>query len=97
MRQWRRSNLLLFYLRVCSEPRRPFLLDSEAALLIIRAQCGLYRSGTLWAHSAWPVDCHPDIVTMAKPLANGYPIGAVLMRDAVGETMTAGTIVRIER
>ena len=29
---------------------------------------------------------------MAKPLANGYPIGAVLMRDAVAETMTAGTL-----
>lgn len=27
---------------------------------------------------------------MAKPLANGYPIGAVLMRDSVAETMTAG-------
>lgn len=27
---------------------------------------------------------------MAKPLANGYPIGAVLMRDAIAETMTAG-------
>lgn len=32
---------------------------------------------------------------MAKPLANGYPIGAVLMRDAVSETMTAGTNVPI--
>ncbi|KAJ7688485.1 pyridoxal phosphate-dependent transferase [Mycena rosella] len=53
--------------------------------------CGLYRSGTLWAHSAMPVECHPDMVTMAKPLANGYPIGAVLLRDSVAGTMTAGT------
>ncbi|KAF7331822.1 5-aminolevulinate synthase [Mycena kentingensis (nom. inval.)] len=53
-------------------------------------QCGLYRTGMLWAHSALAVECHPDIVTMAKPLANGYPIGAVLMRDSVAETMTAG-------
>jgi len=37
------------------------------------------------------VECHPDIVTIAKPLANGYPIGAVLMRDVIAETMTAGT------
>jgi acetylornithine aminotransferase len=28
---------------------------------------------------------------MAKPLANGYPIGAVLMRDDIAKTMTAGT------
>lgn len=53
-------------------------------------QCGLFRTGSLWAHSSLPVDCHPDIVTMAKPLANGYPIGAVLMRDSIASTMTAG-------
>ena len=96
MHQWRRSNLLSIS-EFCSEPRRPFQLDAETSLLIICAQCGLYRTGTLWAHSAWPVECHPDIVTMAKPLANGYPIGAVLMRDAVAETMTAGTFVPIVR
>lgn len=27
---------------------------------------------------------------MAKPLANGYPIGAVLLRDTIASTMTAG-------
>ena len=50
----------------------------------------MYRTGRLWAHSAMPADCQPDVVTMAKPLANGYPIGAVLMRDSVAEVMTAG-------
>lgn len=30
------------------------------------------------------------MVTMAKPLANGYPIGAVLLRDHISSTMTAG-------
>ncbi|KAI0309256.1 acetylornithine aminotransferase [Amylostereum chailletii] len=62
-----------------------------AVVIFDEIQCGLYRTGTLWAHSPWPIECHPDVVTMAKPLANGYPIGAVLMRDAVAETMTAGT------
>ncbi|KAI0269209.1 acetylornithine aminotransferase [Gloeopeniophorella convolvens] len=62
-----------------------------AVIIFDEIQCGLYRTGTLWAHSAWPVECHPDIVTMAKPLANGYPVGAVLIRDVVAETMTAGT------
>ncbi|KAF8901687.1 acetylornithine aminotransferase [Gymnopilus junonius] len=66
--------------------------DEVGAVLIFdEIQCGLYRTGTLWAHSVLPADCHPDIVTMAKPLANGYPIGAVLLRDEVAETMTAGT------
>ncbi|KAH9999387.1 acetylornithine aminotransferase [Russula vinacea] len=65
--------------------------DTGAVVIFDEIQCGLYRTGTLWAHSAWPVDCHPDIVTLAKPLANGYPIGAVLMRDAVMGTMTTGS------
>ncbi|KAI0003026.1 acetylornithine aminotransferase [Russula compacta] len=64
--------------------------DTGAVVIFDEIQCGLYRTGTLWAHSPWPVECHPDIVTMAKPLANGYPIGAVLMRDVVAGAMTAG-------
>ena len=66
-------------------------LRSLTRFVLIVLQCGLYRTGTLWAHSTLPTDCHPDIVTMAKPLANGYPIGAVLMRDSVAEPMTTGT------
>jgi hypothetical protein len=53
-------------------------------------QCGLYRSGKLWAHAAFPTDCHPDIVTMAKPLANGFPVGAILVRDSIAQAMTVG-------
>jgi acetylornithine aminotransferase len=66
--------------------------DQVGAVLIYdEIQCGLYRTGTLWAHSTLPVECHPDMVTVAKPLANGYPLGAVLLRDSIGSTMTAGT------
>ncbi|KAI9507692.1 acetylornithine and succinylornithine aminotransferase [Russula earlei] len=65
--------------------------QTGAVVIFDEIQCGLYRTGALWAHSSWPVECHPDIVTMAKPLANGYPIGAVLMRDIIAKTMTAGT------
>ncbi|EKM59457.1 uncharacterized protein PHACADRAFT_249960 [Phanerochaete carnosa HHB-10118-sp] len=65
--------------------------ETGAVLIYDEIQCGLYRTGKLWAHSAMPVECHPDVVTMAKPLANGYPVGAVLMRDSIAEVMTAGT------
>ncbi|KAI0771934.1 acetylornithine and succinylornithine aminotransferase [Trametes elegans] len=66
--------------------------DEVGAVLIYdEIQCGLYRTGNLWAHSSVPADAHPDIVTTAKPLANGYPIGAVLLRDNIAEVMTAGT------
>lgn len=66
--------------------------DQVGAVLIFdEIQCGIFRTGTLWAHSDYPVDCHPDMVTMAKPLANGYPVGAILVKDVIAETMTAGT------
>lgn len=65
--------------------------ETGAVLIYDEIQCGLFRTGTMWAHSSLPVGCHPDIITMAKPLANGYPIGAVLLRDTVASTMTAGT------
>lgn len=65
--------------------------DEVGALLIYdEIQCGLFRTGTLWAHSDYPTDCHPDLVTMAKPLANGFPIGAVLMRDSVADAIQVG-------
>ncbi|KAG1892749.1 acetylornithine and succinylornithine aminotransferase [Suillus subluteus] len=52
--------------------------ETGTVLIFDEIQCGLYRSGNLWAHSAFPIDCHPDVITVAKPLANGYPIGAAL-------------------
>jgi acetylornithine aminotransferase len=56
--------------------------DEVGAVLIYdEIQCGLFRGGTLWCHGEFPLDAHPDLVTMAKPLANGFPIGAVLMRQ----------------
>ncbi|KAG8860154.1 acetylornithine aminotransferase [Tulasnella sp. 330] len=66
--------------------------DEVGAVLIFdEIQCGLYRSGTLWAHSSYPTDCQPDIVTMAKPLANGYPIGAIMMRDDLAQHIAVGS------
>ena len=51
-------------------------------------QCGLGRTGRLWAHEAY--DVTPDIMTLAKPLAGGLPIGATLVTGAVGEVMQVG-------
>lgn len=65
--------------------------ETGTVLIYDEIQCGLYRTGNLWAHSTLPIDCHPDVITMAKPLANGYPIGAVLLRDTIASTMTPGT------
>ncbi|BGP48502.1 acetylornithine aminotransferase [Rhodotorula kratochvilovae] len=65
--------------------------DEVGALLIFdEIQCGLGRTGSFWAHGSLPVDCHPDIVTLAKPLANGIPIGAILMKDKVADVIKIG-------
>lgn len=65
--------------------------DEVGAMLIYdEIQCGLFRAGSLWCHSNLPTSAHPDMVTMAKPLANGFPIGAVLMRDSVAHLIAVG-------
>ncbi|KAE8267660.1 hypothetical protein A4X09_0g4691 [Tilletia walkeri] len=61
-----------------------------ALLIYDEIQCGLFRAGTMWCHSEYPTEIHPDLVTMAKPLANGYPIGAVLMRQHVADAIIVG-------
>ncbi|KAJ9642662.1 acetylornithine aminotransferase [Knufia peltigerae] len=52
--------------------------DEVGAVLIFdEIQCGLSRTGDLWAYTASGV--HPDILTTAKALGNGIPIGATLV------------------
>ncbi|KAK4146419.1 pyridoxal phosphate-dependent transferase [Dichotomopilus funicola] len=53
-------------------------------------QCGLSRTGQLWAHSHLPPDAHPDILTTAKALGNGFPIGATLVNGRVAEKIKVG-------
>jgi predicted acetylornithine/succinylornithine family transaminase len=65
------------------------LCDAHHALLIFdEVQCGLGRTGKLWAHQNY--DVTPDILTAAKPLAGGLPMGAVLMTQAVADVMHPG-------
>jgi acetylornithine/N-succinyldiaminopimelate aminotransferase len=63
--------------------------DRVGALLIFdEIQCGVGRTGTLWAHEATGV--RPDIMTIAKPLGGGLPIGAILLTQAVANTIHVG-------
>ena len=65
------------------------LCDRHHALLIFdEVQCGLGRTGTLWAYQGYGVT--PDLLTAAKPLAGGLPMGAVLMTQAVADVMHPG-------
>ncbi|CAH0476897.1 unnamed protein product [Peronospora belbahrii] len=65
------------------------LCDKHDAMLITdEVQCGLGRTGKLFAHELY--DVTPDIMTLAKPLAGGLPIGAVLMSNKVASAITPG-------
>ncbi|KAI3463442.1 hypothetical protein Pfo_020105 [Paulownia fortunei] len=63
--------------------------DNAGCLLVFdEVQCGLGRTGYLWAHEAYGV--YPDIMTLAKPLAGGLPIGAVLVTERVAAAINFG-------
>jgi acetylornithine aminotransferase len=62
--------------------------DAGAVLVFDEVQCGLGRTGYLWGHQS--VGVEPDIMTVAKPLAGGLPIGAVLMTQEVADAMKPG-------
>jgi predicted acetylornithine/succinylornithine family transaminase len=65
------------------------LCDEHDALLILdEIQCGVGRTGTLWAYEAY--DVTPDILTAAKPLAGGLPIGAILLTNKVAAALHPG-------
>jgi predicted acetylornithine/succinylornithine family transaminase len=65
------------------------LCDETGTLLVFdEVQCGLGRTGHLfaWQHSG----VVPDMMTLAKPLAGGFPMGAVVASPEVAETLHPG-------
>ncbi len=79
-------------IRECS---KDFLLEAraaadrhQAALIFDEIQCGLGRTGTMFAFQHFGVT--PDIVTVAKPLAAGLPLGALLAKESFANAITPG-------
>ncbi|MDP9161065.1 MAG: aspartate aminotransferase family protein [Acidobacteriota bacterium] len=65
------------------------LCDRTGALLILdEIQCGLGRTGRYFAYQHYGIQ--PDIVTVAKPLAAGLPLGAILTTNRVASGMHPG-------
>jgi acetylornithine/N-succinyldiaminopimelate aminotransferase len=62
--------------------------ENDALLIFDEVQCGVGRTGAFWAHEHYGV--LPDILCSAKPLANGLPIGAVLVTERVAEVIHPG-------
>ena len=66
------------------------LCDERGALLIFdEVQCGMGRTGRLFAHEHSGVV--PDILTTAKALGNGFPVGAMLTRCDIAAAFAPGT------
>ena len=60
----------------------------DIALIFDEIQCGLGRTGHLFAYESLGIV--PDILTLAKPLAGGLPMGAVLVTEDIGAAMQPG-------
>lgn len=65
------------------------LCDAECILLMVdEVQCGYGRTGTLYAHERAGIV--PDILTSAKGIGGGFPLGATLVSERVGSVLPAG-------
>lgn len=62
--------------------------EKDILLIVDEVQTGIGRTGTLFAYEQ--LGLKPDIVTSAKGLGNGLPIGAVLFGEKVADTLKAG-------
>ncbi len=66
------------------------LCDESGALLVLdEIQTGVGRTGRLWCYEHAGVE--PDVMTLAKALANGVPIGATLAREEVARALGPGS------
>ena len=57
-------------------------------MIFDEVQCGMGRTGKLWAYENWGVE--PDIITVAKGLGGGLPIGAMMARETVAAAFQPG-------
>lgn len=67
---------------------RTLCTQHNALLIVDEIQTGCGRTGKLWAYEYY--DIQPDMMTLAKALGGGLPIGATLMTDAVAEAIASG-------
>lgn len=72
---------LAFLRRLCDEEGLSLIFDE--------VQCGMGRTGRLWAYETFGVA--PDILASAKGIGGGFPLGACLATEAAAAGMTAGT------
>lgn len=67
---------------------RSWCTKNKAVLIFDEIQTGMGRTGTLWNYEQTGVT--PDILTLAKPLGGGLPLGATLCTDAIAQAISPG-------
>jgi predicted acetylornithine/succinylornithine family transaminase len=67
---------------------REVCTKAGALLILDEIQTGLGRTGSLWAYEQTPV--RPDVITSAKALGGGFPIGACIAGPASAEVLEVG-------
>jgi len=75
------DNYLPALREMCDENRMTLILDE------VQTGCG--RTGAWFGYQHYPIE--PDIITLAKALGNGAPIGAMVARPEVADALTPGT------
>ena len=68
---------------------RDLCTDTGALMIVDEVQTGICRTGKWWGFEHYNIV--PDIITSAKGLAAGMPIGAVMTTDEIASVMTPGT------
>jgi acetylornithine/N-succinyldiaminopimelate aminotransferase len=67
---------------------RALTRERDVALIFDEIQCGLGRTGTVFAYEHY--DTEPDLLTLAKPIAGGLPMGAILLAQEIADTIKPG-------
>ena len=73
----------------CLKGLRKICNENDILLIFDEVQCGVGRTGKMFAHE-WS-DTVPDIMTVAKAIGNGFPLGVCLTSKRVGSTMDFGS------
>ncbi len=63
--------------------------ENDLLLFVDEIQCGVGRSGKLFAHEHCGIE--PDVMSIAKGIGGGFPLGACLMKEPVAATLKAGS------
>lgn len=63
--------------------------ENDCAIIVDEVQTGMGRTGTLFAYEQYGFE--PDIMTLAKGLGSGIPIGAMLAKEKIAQSFTPGT------